>query len=48
MTTLLLFLLLVGLLFGVGAIVTTAKWLLIIALVFWIVGALHWHSSRAP
>lgn len=38
--TLLLVLLLIALLFGVGALVTTAKWLIIFAIIFVLVGIL--------
>lgn len=45
--TALIVLLLIGLLFGVGALFTAAKWLLIFMLVFWLVGALTYRSGRA-
>lgn len=38
--TILIVLLLIALLFGVGAVLTTAKWLLIFALIFVLVGLL--------
>lgn len=39
-----LILLLIGLLFGVGGLVTAAKWLLIFMLIFWILGAISYNS----
>jgi hypothetical protein len=43
---LLVFLLLVGLLFGLGGMFTAAKWLLIFAVVFWLIGAFSYRGSR--
>lgn len=42
---LLIILLLVGLLFGLGALFTAAKWLLIIALVLWVLGLLTYRRG---
>lgn len=46
--TALLFLLIVGFLFGLGALFTAAKWLLIFAVIFWLAGAFSYRGSRGP
>lgn len=43
--TLVLLLLLVGLLFGVGAFLTAAKWLILLAALCWAIGLLT-HMNR--
>lgn len=45
--SILVILLLIGLLFGAGALFTTAKWLLIFMLIFWLIGAFS-YSRRGP
>lgn len=44
--TLLVILLLIGLLFGLGGLLTAAKWLLIIMLVLWLAAALSYPRGR--